>query len=203
MGVADRKAREFERREQDILKAAYTLFMDKGPKMVTNEMIAEASEIGKGTIYKHFKSKSDIFAVLLIQHVNLLHCYVIDNFNYELPVLERIKEFLRLHLNFFAENPGAHKICIQFRSLIIDDNLDPDVAKRYHDMYREKNLMLEKMIDEAIELDLVIDLPAPDITALVTGMLLGIMNELSSDFISDRETLDVAIVEGSVKSVLK
>ncbi len=203
MGVADRKAREFERREQDILKAAYTLFMDKGPKMVTNEMIAQASEIGKGTIYKHFKSKSDIFAVLLIQHVNLLHCYVIDKLNDKLPVLERIKEFLRLHLTFFSEKPGAHKICIQFRALIIDDSLDPAIARRYHDMYREKNIMLEKMFDEAKELGLVIDLPAPDITALVTGMLLGVMNELTNDFVSDREALDLAIVEGAVKSVLK
>ncbi len=203
MGIAERKAREFERREREILDAAFTLFMEKGPEVVTNEMIAEASEIGKGTIYKHFKSKSDIYAVLLIQHVEKLHNYITDHLDFSAPVLDRMKAFLRLHLDFFNNNPGAHKVCCEFRRFLTDNCLDPAVAERYRELYQKKNLMLEKMFDEALEQGLVVDMPASDLTALVSGMLLGVMNEMSNEFISDRETINAALVEGFIKSVLK
>ncbi len=203
MGIAERKAREFERREREILDAAFTLFMDKGPEIVTNEMIAEASEIGKGTIYKHFKSKSDIYAVLLIEHVEKLHNFIKKNLDFKAPALDRIKAFMRLHLVFFNENPGAHKVCCEFRRFIIDDSLDPAVADRYQDMYRRKNLILEEMFVQAQKQGLIVELPASDLTAIVSGMFLGVMNEMSNEFISDRETINDAIVEGFMKCVLK
>jgi AcrR family transcriptional regulator len=203
MGIAERKAREFKRRERDILDAAFTLFMENGPEGVTNEMIAEVSEIGKGTIYKHFKSKSDIYAVLLIEHVEELHDFIKENLDFTASTIEKIREFTKLHISFFNDNPGAHKICCEFRRFLADESLDPAVARRYQDMYRRKNLMLEKLFDEALQQGLVVDLPASDLTALVSGMLLGVMNEMSHEFISDQETLSEALVESIMKSVSK
>ncbi len=55
-----RKVREFRRREQEILDTALKLFLEQGEDSVTVEMIADAVGIGKGTIYKHFKSKAEI-----------------------------------------------------------------------------------------------------------------------------------------------
>ena len=62
MGVADRKKREFQQREADILKVAFALFEKNGVERVTINMIADKLEIAKGTVYKHFKSKDEIFA---------------------------------------------------------------------------------------------------------------------------------------------
>ncbi len=203
MGIAERKAREFERREREILDAAFALFMEKGPDAVTNEMIARASEIGKGTIYKHFKSKSDIYAVLLIEQVEKLHGFLKDHLDFKTPIIDQLNQFLLLHLAFFDAHPGSHKVCCEFRRFITDDSLDPAIAKRYDDMYRTKNLMLEKMFDQALEQDLVVDLPAPDLTALSSGMFLGVMNEMSHKFISGQATINAAVVEGIIKSFLK
>ena len=65
MGITDRKARNFKSREEDILQAALDLFAEKGVESVTIEMIAEKAEVGKGTIYKHFSGKSEIFGSLI------------------------------------------------------------------------------------------------------------------------------------------
>lgn len=203
MGIAERKAREFERREREILDAAFELFMEKGPDAVTNEMIARASEIGKGTIYKHFKSKSDIYAVLLVEHVEKLHRFIKENLDFKADIVSQISQFMRLHLTFFDANPGAHKVCCEFRRFITDDSLDPAIAARYQDMYRRKNLMLEKMFDQALDLGMVVELPAPDLTALSSGMFLGVINEMSNDFVSSREVLHNTIIEGIIKSFLK
>jgi AcrR family transcriptional regulator len=203
MGIAERKAREYERREQDILKAAYTLFKTKGPEGVTSEMIAEESEIGKGTIYKHFKSKKDIFAVLLTQHVEKLHTYVKARGDVNLPVLDGIRQFLQLHLDFFHENPDSYKVCCEFRRFIVVDTLDPVVITRFENMFRKKNEPLEEMLKKASDEGLLIDLPVSDIATLVSGMFLGIMGEISDGFVSKREMINEAIINGFVKSIVK
>ena len=62
----DRKAREFERREQDILSAALELFSGERWESVTVTRIASQAGIGKGTVYKHFASKDEIYARLAL-----------------------------------------------------------------------------------------------------------------------------------------
>jgi AcrR family transcriptional regulator len=64
MGIAERKQREFARREREILDAALRLFERDDWQSVTVEQIAERAEIGKGTVYKHFDSKDEIYARL-------------------------------------------------------------------------------------------------------------------------------------------
>src|SRR4051812_11157804 len=67
MGVQERKAREFNRREQEILAAALQLFRRDEWQTVTVEQIAQQAEIGKGTVYKHFASKDEIYARLALR----------------------------------------------------------------------------------------------------------------------------------------
>ncbi len=67
MGIQDRKARLFKEREQEILSAALELFRRDDWQSVTIEQIAERAEIGKGTVYKHFSTKLDIYAALALE----------------------------------------------------------------------------------------------------------------------------------------
>jgi len=60
MALQDRKQREFERREQDILTAALDLCSTPRWESVTVEQIADRAEVGKGTVYKHFASKDEL-----------------------------------------------------------------------------------------------------------------------------------------------
>ncbi|MCH9674720.1 MAG: TetR/AcrR family transcriptional regulator [Gammaproteobacteria bacterium] len=66
MGVAERKRREFVRREAEILQASLALFDGDEWESVTVDQIATRAEIGKGTVYKHFASKHEIYARLAL-----------------------------------------------------------------------------------------------------------------------------------------
>ncbi|WP_211213162.1 TetR/AcrR family transcriptional regulator [Perlucidibaca piscinae] len=68
MARATQKAREFRQREQSILDCAQALFMEMGEDKVTVEMIADKVGIGKGTIYKHFETKNEIYLLLMIRY---------------------------------------------------------------------------------------------------------------------------------------
>ena len=66
MGIQERRKREFARREREIIDAALKLFDSDDWLSVTVEQIANAAEIGKGTIYKHIPSKEAIYARLTL-----------------------------------------------------------------------------------------------------------------------------------------
>lgn len=95
MGIRERKEREFQRREREVLDAALALFSDDGWQSVTVEQIAERAEIGKGTVYKHFESKDEIYAVLAAEfrEAALAEVEAIDR---SLPVLARLRQLIRV-----------------------------------------------------------------------------------------------------------
>lgn len=72
MGVRERKERDIEARRKLILTAATDLFLRNGFSRVTLDDIAAAIEFSKGTIYNHFGSKEEIFASILLDHLNSL-----------------------------------------------------------------------------------------------------------------------------------
>ena len=65
---AHKKVQQFRAREQAILDAALELLIAHGEDRVTVESIAEHINIGKGTIYKHFRSKGEIYVQLLLDY---------------------------------------------------------------------------------------------------------------------------------------
>lgn len=64
MSTAERRARELEQRERSLLDAAVALFDRDDWQAVTVEAIAERAEYAKGTVYRHFASKDDLYARL-------------------------------------------------------------------------------------------------------------------------------------------
>ena len=81
MVTKGRKIQEFERREQEILAAALELFSGENWESVTVIQIAERADIGKGTVYKHFASKDEIYARLALDFFYglLERCYELSD----------------------------------------------------------------------------------------------------------------------------
>ncbi len=64
MSTAERKARERRQRERAFLDAALALLDRDDWQAVTVEQIAERAEYAKGTVYRHFPSKDDLYVRL-------------------------------------------------------------------------------------------------------------------------------------------
>ncbi|MEG3639669.1 TetR/AcrR family transcriptional regulator [Magnetococcus sp. PR-3] len=103
MGVQDRKAREFARREREILDAALELLDQAEWQTVTVADIAKASEIGKGTIYKHFPSKETLYAQLSIDFGKDFYHTLTDQIDMQQPVIPLFRQLMErvwdLHLS--------------------------------------------------------------------------------------------------------
>ena len=65
MVISDRRARKKARTRQQIIKLGIALFSKHGMDAVTIDQIADAADIGKGTIYNYFHSKEDIVVAFM------------------------------------------------------------------------------------------------------------------------------------------
>ena len=68
MTVAARREREREARRNRILDAAERVFFDNGFDAAKMEDVAEAAQLGKGTLYLYFKTKDDLAFGLAVRH---------------------------------------------------------------------------------------------------------------------------------------
>jgi AcrR family transcriptional regulator len=110
VGVRERKEREFHRREREILDAALALFATDGWRAVTVEQIAERAEIGKGTVYKHFPSKQEIYARLALDfHQAVLA--ELERLDPALPVMRRLRRMIEVIWS-------AHMQAAQYQRLV-------------------------------------------------------------------------------------
>jgi AcrR family transcriptional regulator len=67
MSVAERRLKEKQERTECILAAALSIFARRGLKDATIDEIAEAAELGKGTLYYYFSSKEALLEALVIE----------------------------------------------------------------------------------------------------------------------------------------
>ncbi|MBF0431497.1 MAG: TetR/AcrR family transcriptional regulator [Fibrobacteria bacterium] len=85
--------------KNDILKAAIDLFGRYGYKKTTVDEIAEAANIGKGTVYLNFSTKEDILFTIIKENAEKM----LKKLKSELRKKEDIKEKLRLILHWRPE----------------------------------------------------------------------------------------------------
>jgi AcrR family transcriptional regulator len=127
MQKESRKIREFRRREQEILDTALKLFLEEGEDSVTVEMIADAVGIGKGTIYKHFKSKAEIFLRLMLDYEQDLKALLNS------PELERDKEALsRAYFEFRMLDPQRYRLFDRLEEKVVKNNQVPEMVEQLH-----------------------------------------------------------------------
>lgn len=73
MSTSERRARERRQRERAFLDAAIALLDRDDWQAVTVEQIAERAEYAKGTIYRHFPSKDDLYVRLATDWTEATH----------------------------------------------------------------------------------------------------------------------------------
>ena len=88
---------QFHQREQQILDMTACLLLEHGETELTLDMVAQALDIAKGTIYKHFKSKNELYLSLLIK--NQLHFLALLEAQSNTPFNQYVSYFVSYHLD--------------------------------------------------------------------------------------------------------
>ncbi|MBC8141323.1 MAG: TetR/AcrR family transcriptional regulator [Armatimonadetes bacterium] len=114
MGIRERRKRERENLQREILDAARDLFVSEGYEAVSMRRIASAIEYSPTAIYLYFADKDAIFAALTAEGFDLLS-ERLETKNGILDPVERLRAGGREYLAFAQEQPNYYAIMFEMK----------------------------------------------------------------------------------------
>ena len=117
MGTEERKAREKERRRNNIIDAAEKVIFNKGLDQATMEEIAEQAELSKGTLYLYFKNKNELYMAITQRGSDMLNRRFSKIFTGDHTGIELIRLMGETYLDFVRNNPDYFNAFIYYESL--------------------------------------------------------------------------------------
>lgn len=103
------------KRNRQILTASMKVFSRYGYQDTDVEKIAHLAGLGKGTVYRYFKSKENLFLSTLEWGLNSLKDEIIDATNKVDDYPEKVKTAIAVYLSFFEKNRDFYRLLIQER----------------------------------------------------------------------------------------
>ena len=159
-----------ERRRAEILDAATTVFSKRGFAAADVQEIADKTGVGKGTVYRYFPSKEELFLAAVDHGMRQLKETLDAAATGTDQPLERIAEGVRAYLTFFDEHAEIVELLIHERSHFRDRKTPT------YFVHREANMApWQALFRDLIRAGTVRDLPVEQITEVVSDLLYGTM----------------------------
>lgn len=178
MGIAERKLEEKQEMRKRILDAARKIFLAKGYEQTSIRNIASEINYSPGSIYFHFKDKSEIFHCLHKEGFKLLvnKLNVLDSVE---DPFERLKASGRTFIQFAKENKDYYNLMFIVEEPVKDhENGGFKIAK-------EAINHLSGVVKECQKNGRFVDQD----TEYFTFMLLSLVHGISALFCKDRTTI--------------
>lgn len=101
------------KRKDQILTASIQVFSKHGYQDTDVERIADLAGLGKGTVYRYFGSKQNLFLSTLEWGLDSLKNEIFAGIEKTDDYLERIETALSIHLSFFEKNRGFYRLLVE------------------------------------------------------------------------------------------
>ncbi len=119
-----------DERDEIIIEAAVDEFAHSGFHNANMEAIANVAGVGKGTLYRRFKSKQHLFFSIFKKGFDDF-IKVVKQINPELSVMEQIEEYCDVFIRVFRKSSNIIKLFIHEQSKILE-GIDEDLLPFIH-----------------------------------------------------------------------
>jgi len=176
-------------KRDEIIRAAMGLIAEHGFHGAPMALVAERAGVAAGTIYCYFESKDDLIRETHACLEGQLMAALIEDYPAGESVHRRFLHIGRKLVEYFLASPMEFRFIEQFY------NSPYGVAHRREKFLgnREKNIVI-KLFAEALDRQLIKDLPLPILFALMFGPLIDVCRDHILEFI----VLDEALTERTV-----
>lgn len=162
-------------RRAEILETALKLAFEGGPNAVTTVAIAERLGLTQPAIYRHFRSKADLWGAITDQLGGQISANIAAVEALEGPAVERLRALVLGHLALICRTPALPEIMVA---------RDPDDAKAaMRAAMRERMVAFQKMLtrlcaEAQAQGALRADVMAKDVATLLMGILQSLVLRL-------------------------
>jgi AcrR family transcriptional regulator len=166
---APRRALEaFEARREEILDAATELFARYGYSDAVTGALAERLGVGKGTLYRHFPSKRELFLAAADRVMRRARETIEASTVGVDDAIEQIVVSIRAFLTFFAAHPEFVELLIQERALFKDRTESTYIQHRDRNVVRWREHYRSLIAAGRLR-----DIPVERITGVIGDLLYG------------------------------
>ena len=172
MKITDKAKRRVltQMRQRQILDVAAEVFSKKGFARTQVDEIANLAGLGKGTVYRYFKDKKNLFLSVADKGIENLKDLVLEAMAKEKEPLDKIKKAIEAYLKFFEDNSCLIGILIHEQS-----EFQKRIQKRYFDRYYEHINKMEEVFRKGIAKGQIKKIDVRGAIGILTNMLNGLV----------------------------
>ncbi len=110
------KEQKVKRKREVILNTALKIFAREGYADTDVQVIADLAGVGKGTVYRHFGNKQELFLATARQSQEMMGEFIRDQVNQENPAPQVLRDVALAYARYFELNPEAVEIMLHERA---------------------------------------------------------------------------------------
>lgn len=133
-------------------------------------MLADALGVGKGTLYRYFPTKRDLFLAAVDRVMRLLHTWIEEHCQDAVDSLDRSARAIQAYLQFFDLHPEYVELVMQERAEFKDRKTPTYFAHREKNMEPWKERYRGLIADGRVR-----EMPAERITKVMSDLVYGTM----------------------------
>ena len=154
-----------ERREEQIYKAALKIFSKNGYYKADMGIIAQRAKIGKGTLYRYFESKKNLFISLVEWGLNQLKNEILTNIEGIDDEVEKITTALEVYFNFYKNQKGFYRVLIYEKYNFMDE-----IARKFKETYFAHLHIIENIFQQGIQKGIFKNIETKNTSIALMGM---------------------------------
>ena len=174
-----------EYRRRQIMEVAKKVFAAHGYHKTNIEMICRKAGVGRGTIYRYFKNKEAIFALILEEQLEEMNRQMIDGYESKEPIFESREEIVDAYVQSLERTLRFIFADRDFARIALE--VSTGVSKRFTQIrqeYDRKNISLIRTMMDQWKCN---ELVRQDLdTELVAIRLSGAMEKIAWTFLFDQ-----------------
>jgi AcrR family transcriptional regulator len=156
---------DIEGRYAALLEAGEALLCD-GYDIAQPQLIAKIAGVSIGLFYRHFKNKQELLTAIMVKHLELLHCQIMQEIEQYPDPVAALNIVLILTLRYFQIHQGLIKLF--FMQIGYGDTIATEQLRKSRQNYRN---ILESILQSGINKGVFIELDALDIQIAINSII--------------------------------
>lgn len=200
MGIQERKEREKNQRQNEIIDAAEKVFFRTGFQNATMDEVAAEAELSKGTLYLYFAGKEELHFAISIRAMNIIYGMMGEKLTGKMSGLEKILEMGKIYIDFALKHPDYFNAILYFEGKEIDEKFkeNPFIQNAFYqnNIFEKLTEIIQSAVDDKSVRD---DIPAQVLAQSLWAQFTGVLQLISTKqgLLKSLDIKDNDIITGS------
>jgi len=149
-GEVPRRTQKKERSHRRILDAAKEVFFRDGFMGANLDAVAEKAGVAKGTLYRYFDSKAELYVAILAHNGDIFEAKLRDVLSPAQPPMEKLRRASRFYFRHYVENPDYFQIFWAIENQSVIGELPASMVEQVTEIWERNLSVLAQIVEDGV-----------------------------------------------------